>query len=320
MTSLLIYKEKLKAFYGKYDGVIVPLIKFILVFLAALELNIQLGYMDVLNNPFIPVIVGLVCCMLPYGASSLILAGYMLLHVGNTSMEMVVVMALIILVIGVLYYGFQPGDSYILIIVPLLFFFKIPYVIALLVGLGASLVTIIPVSCGVLIYYLISYVKINSAALNNDNGSDIAQKYQQIINGVFSNQRILMMILVLTITILVVYFIHNLSINYAWLIAIGAGVITLLVTLLIGQFTFDESIPIVELVVGMIVSAIVAVVYQFFVFSVDYTRTEYTQFEDDDYYYYVKAVPKVSLSAPDVKIQKINTIKTDQENEKKDEE
>jgi len=68
----------------------------------------------------------------------------------------------------------------------------------------------------------------------------------------------------------------------------------------------------------MIVSAIVAVVYQFFVFSVDYTRTEYTQFEDDDYYYYVKAVPKVSLSAPDVKIQKINTIKTDQENEKKD--
>ena len=136
MTSLLIYKEKLKAFYGKHDGVIVPLIKFILVFLAALELNIQLGYMDVLNNPFIPVIVGLVCCMLPYGASSLILAGYMLLHVGNTSMEMVVVMALIILVIGVLYYGFQPGDSYILIIVPLLFFFKIPYVIALLVGLG----------------------------------------------------------------------------------------------------------------------------------------------------------------------------------------
>ena len=44
MTSLLIYKEKLKAFYGKHDGVIVPLIKFILVFLAALELNIQSVY------------------------------------------------------------------------------------------------------------------------------------------------------------------------------------------------------------------------------------------------------------------------------------
>ena len=30
----------------------------------------------------------------------------------------------------------------------------------------------------------------------------------------------------------------------------------------------------------------------FFFFSVDYTCTEYVQFEDDDYYYYVKAVPR----------------------------
>jgi hypothetical protein len=29
---------------------------------------------------------------------------------------------------------------------------------------------------------------------------------------------------------------------------------------------------------------------------VDYTRIENVQFEDDDYYYYVKAVPKVTVS------------------------
>ena len=46
------------------------------------------------------------------------------------------------------------------------------------------------------------------------------------------------------------------------------------------------------------------------IFSVDYTRTEYTQFEDDDYYYYVKAVPKMNIAAPDVKVQKINSTKT----------
>jgi hypothetical protein len=42
---------------------------------------------------------------------------------------------------------------------------------------------------------------------------------------------------------------------------------------------------------------------------VDYSRTEYVQFEDDDYYYYVKAVPKLTVSAPDVKVQKINARK-----------
>lgn len=44
--------------------------------------------------------------------------------------------------------------------------------------------------------------------------------------------------------------------------------------------------------------------------AVDYSRKEYIQFEDDDYYYYVKAVPKMNIAAPDVKVQKINSTKT----------
>ena len=35
-----------------------------------------------------------------------------------------------------------------------------------------------------------------------------------------------------------------------------------------------------------------------FLFSVDYSRTERVQFEDDEYYYYVKAVPKVVVATP----------------------
>ena len=46
--------------------------------------------------------------------------------------------------------------------------------------------------------------------------------------------------------------------------------------------------------IGLLVSVMLAMIYNFFFFSVDYTRTEYVQFEDDDYYYYVKAVPKMS--------------------------
>ena len=46
------------------------------------------------------------------------------------------------------------------------------------------------------------------------------------------------------------------------------------------------------------------------IFSVDYTRTEYTQFEDDDYYYYVKAVPKINVANADVRIKHINAKKT----------
>ena len=33
------------------------------------------------------------------------------------------------------------------------------------------------------------------------------------------------------------------------------------------------------------------------------------RFEDDDYYYYVKAVPKIAISRTDVKVQEINKVK-----------
>ena len=33
------------------------------------------------------------------------------------------------------------------------------------------------------------------------------------------------------------------------------------------------------------------------------------QFEDDDYYYYVKAVPKMTVSSTDVKVQRISARK-----------
>ena len=51
------------------------------------------------------------------------------------------------------------------------------------------------------------------------------------------------------------------------------------------------------LIFGLLVSVMLAMIYNFFFFSVDYTRTEYVQFEDDDYYYYVKAIPKMAVSS-----------------------
>ena len=45
---------------------------------------------------------------------------------------------------------------------------------------------------------------------------------------------------------------------------------------------------------------------EFMIFSVDYSRTQRMQFEDDEYYYYVKAVPKIVVSAPEKTVKKIN--------------
>ena len=60
------------------------------------------------------------------------------------------------------------------------------------------------------------------------------------------------------------------------------------------------------LIIGNIVAAVAGLVLELFLFSVDYARSERLQFEDDEYYYYVKAIPKVAMTTPEKTVKKIN--------------
>ncbi len=310
MMALLVFREKLRDFYGKYDAFLIPLIKFGLSMAVFLLLNGNVGFMARLKNPVILAGLSLACAFLPYGVISF-LAGLVLLgHISSVSVEMALILAVLLVIMAVLYYSFQPGDSYLLLLTPIFFYLKIPYAIPLLVGLSGSLVSMVPVSCGVFLYYIIQYVKQNAGVLTNDASMDIIQKYAQIIKNMMSNSQMMLMIAACAAGIMVVYLIRTLSVDYAWHIAIVTGALVQLAVIFVGNFAFDIVMPVVELLVGTLASMAIAAVYNFMIFAVDYSRTEYLQFQDDDYYYYVKAVPKITVSAPDVKVQKISTAKS----------
>lgn len=306
MMVLLVLKERLKSFYGKYAALVTGLIKFTLSYVTLYLLNQNIGFMGTLKNPLITFALALACAFLPYGAISFLVAVVMLTHIYVVSFEISLLLAVVLIIVALLYYGFHPGDSYWLLLTPVAFILKVPYVIPILAGLSGSLLTIIPVSCGAVVYYVIAYVKQNAGVLTNDASVDIAQKYVQLIRTIVSNQTMLVMIAACAVGILVVYLMHNLSADYAWIYAIVMGVIGQLVVIFVGDSMLDVSVATPELVVGLLISLLLAGIYHFFVFAVDYARTEYTQFEDDDYVYYVKAVPKVVVSKPDVRVQRIN--------------
>ncbi|MCI8607036.1 MAG: ABC transporter permease [Hungatella sp.] len=309
MMALLEFREMLRSFYGKYDAVLTAVVKFAVSVTAFWMLNDSIGYMEKLKNPVVWLSMSLVCSFLPYSIISFLAGIVLVAHISSVSLELALILSLIFLMVAILYYGFQPGDGYLLLLTPLLFQFKIPYVIPLLVGLSGGLAGIVPVSCGVFVYYIIQYVKQNAGVLTNDAALDITQKYVQIIKNMMGNRVMVVMIIAFAAGILVVYLIRTLSVDYAWHIAIVAGAMTQLMVIFVGDFMFDVSVPMVEMLIGMIAAMILAAVYNFFVFAVDYSRTEYIQFQDDDYYYYVKAVPKITVSAPDVKVQKINSTR-----------
>ena len=79
-----------------------------------------------------------------------------------------------------------------------------------------------------------------------------------------------------------------------------------MIVVVIGRVTMHVDVPYVAVIIGTIVSILLALVLEFFAFAVDYSRTENLQFEDDEYFYYVKAVPKVTVTAPEKTVKRIN--------------
>ena len=309
MIAMLVFKEKMKLFYSRFEMLLIPVIRFTLSLVTFLIISRNVGFMNRLNSPVILVVLALACSIMPYGIEVIIAGGLILSHISTVSIELTLILSVCMLMVAVLYYGFQPGDSYLLLITPIFYILKIPYAVPLLVGLSKTPVAAVPVGCGTFIYYILQYVKQNAGVLTNDASLDITQKYVQIMKSMISNKLMMLMIVACVTGVLVVYLIRRLSIDYAWMIAIVVGAIAQLTVIFIGVYIFDVSAPMVELLLGTLGSMLIAGIYNFLIFSVDYSRTEYTQFEDDDYYYYVKAVPKLTISTPDVKVQKINSTK-----------
>lgn len=309
MIVLLEIKERLKMFYGKFALPVDLTVKFLVSLSALILMNGNLGYLTKLKNPLMLAGLSLLCCFLPYGAISFIMAAVLLGHIYSVSMEFALITGIFLILIALLYYGLQPRDSYWLILTPVAFALKVPFVIPLLAGLSGGLSGVIPVGCGAAVYYIMNYVKQNAGVLTNDAEVDITEKYVQLIRSLVTNETMMLMIAACAAGILVVYFIRLLSIDYAWIIAIVFGSITQMAVVFLGDYLLDVQLSPSEMIIGTLVSLVVAGIYHFFVFAVDYSRTEYTQFEDDDFVYYVKAVPKIVVSRPDVRVQRINDPK-----------
>ena len=98
--------------------------------------------------------------------------------------------------------------------------------------------------------------------------------------------------------------------DHAWTIAIVSGSFTDLFLLMLGDLFFDTSISIPGTVIGVLLAGGIGYVVRLFAFHLDYQWAEQVQFEDDDYYYYVKAIPKVAMTRKQEVIKQITRQKT----------
>ena len=302
MTTLLELKEKLTRFYGKYDIYITPVIKFTVALTAFLLINHNIGYMEKISSTPIALILALICSILPVGGAVFIGSVLILLDMYALSVEVCIVALILFILMYILYFRFSPKNEYGVLLTPICFGLNIPFVMPVGMGLLRELYSMFSLVCGIVLYFFLNGVKQNETTLGGVDEKDAAtSKIVVALNQLLGNREMYLVLAIMVVTLVIVYIIRKMSIEHAWAVAIIFGILFEAVGMIAGDMVLGISGKTITILVGSIISCVIAFVIQFLFFNLDYSRTERLQFEDDEYYY-VKAVPKAIVAGTDKKV------------------
>lgn len=292
MESLLRCKEKLSDLYCKYDIYINSLVKFLIAATALFGISMSFESSSVIGNPGVVLLIALACMFMPRTGIMYITGFYALISTYFLSMEYAIVFAFIMLLFMLLYMQFSPEYGYIILLSALACSFNLPVMMAVLTGIFVGPAAIVPVACGCVVYYILSmvpdYVQY-TYDMAVEGGID-AFKY--IADSSLLNKEMYLSAVAMVVVVLCVFIIKRLRIRHSWKVAALAGVLMNVLIMLIGGAVLNTSVDVAGLLVGAIISAVICLVVIFFARNLDYKHIERVQFEDEEYYYYVKAIPK----------------------------
>ena len=292
MEQISELRDRILELYGRIETYVTPVLRFILTLISLIFINSKLGFMGKISNVVIVLGVSIISAFLPLNFAALICALFILLHMYGLSLQVAAVVGLVIVLMFVLYFRFSPKAAAALMLTPLLFAIKIPYAIALIIGFVGGPLSFISVGCGTVIYYLIDTVSENSDALGGGSSESALSGFKSVIDTVVNNNTMILMVVVVSLVCVLANVIKRFQFDYSWQVALAVAVVAGLITVIIGSSALDADVSIVGSIISMVISSIIVFVILLFVHDLDYSRSEYVQFEDDEYYYYVKAIPR----------------------------
>lgn len=306
MDNIYVIRERIEAVYGKHSRWFDKAFQFILAMITFSLINQNTGFMKSLSSPVISLGLSVVATFLPPMVTVVLATILVLAHTLAASIGIFAVSALIFMIMYIFYIRLAPKMAFVVLLTPIAFALKIPFVVPVACALIYTPVSLVPMGCGVVIFYMMEYLKKMSTAAKASGSKAMLSEITAYVQKVFQNKEMWIYIVAFIIGFFVIYTIRRQELDHAWKIGIIAGAIVNVVVTAVGSVALGTEASFTSLIVGNILAIAVGFVLELFLFSVDYARSERLQFEDDEYYYYVKAIPKVAMTTPEKTVKKIN--------------
>ena len=306
MDMIYVFRGRIQELYAKNSKVFDKIFQFILAIVTFTVINHNVGFMKAAASPVASLALAVICTFLPLMVTVIMAKVLILAHMFALSIGMLAVTAVIFLIMYIFYLRLTPKKALIVLLTPLAFFLKVPYIIPVACGLVATPISLIAISCGTIVYYMLEYVKKSSVNIENVGAKGMLTQATKYVQQVFQNKEMWIIIVAFIICFFVVFTLRRTSMDHAWKVAIVAGAVVNVIVIVAGDIALGVHTSYGTLIGGNIGAIIIGLILELFLFSVDYARSENLQFEDDEYYYYVKAIPKVSVATPEKTVKRIN--------------
>ena len=293
MSFLVACRERLQSFYGQFSGILNICGKFLLAVFVFLLINREIGYNPLFSNMFVILIMALIAAIMSSKMLVFLAAVVIMGNAYSLGIEVLIFTALLLLLLFLMFISFVPDDAIETILMPISIAAGVPALVPIACGLRRNPGCIAALWPGIVIHYYIHVLGDNAAALSAVEKTQYTDRLKIILDAMLANHDIIVSIFAAAAVVIIVYAIRKLQADYTYEISVLAGGIMYIVMCLVSNSTLGLHMNLTRMIIGTLIAVVFAYVFLFFIHHVDYAKTEHLTFEDDDYFYYVKAIPKV---------------------------
>lgn len=303
MERLLIYRERFLKFLAARGRYIQSGIRFLGGSVLFYVLGKLFGYTEFFAQPFFILMMGVISIFIPTSAVSLIFYIVILLELLHVSLEVALFFILVVVLYFLVYQRVFPETRIYLMMVPVFFYFQLPACLPIFVGMFCGITGLPAILMGTVIYYLANMLQqtVNQLA----SGSAHGKVYSLVAARAIDNKDLLLYFVIFCLVTVLVTAIRKRGAAHGWNLSILAGGVVYLIGMFVGGYLANNEIDITSQIGMIVASVLIALIVQFLYNVIDYTREETFEFEDEEYYYYVRAIPKVTVEEEEFNVTQI---------------
>ena len=311
MKLLLSIRNRIEDIYYKRPVLTGYIVRFALALAVLMILRANLGFNEILSNFLFVVIFSAVSAFVPIKPLVFILVAYTVVQIFSLSSGVGLFACLLFIVMYFLYFRFSENTGYMILLIPLLYMIRLPIFIPLILAVAAPAGSVVSVVLGYIVYFFLRYIHVNAAVFQGTVENGEVRKLSMVISGVFTYREMWYATGCIILMFFIVYYLKRININRSneMAMAIGSGIYLIVILICYLIFGNITSQKLLQAVIGCAISCFLAMLVSSIVLPLDYSRTELLEFEDEEYKYYVRAVPKSRISRESVRIKRIYSRK-----------